>query len=71
MAEDDLLAKWIIVVAVTVVVASIFMPRLLGWLKLGRLPGDVTVRFRGRDYFLPFASTLLLSLLASFLLRFV
>jgi DUF2905 family protein len=61
--------KWLIVLAVTVIVASLFMPRLMAWLKLIRLPGDVTVRFRGRDYYLPFATTLLLSLLATLLLR--
>ncbi|MBS1172961.1 MAG: hypothetical protein H6R12_1791 [Proteobacteria bacterium] len=59
------------VIAVTVVVAAVFMPRLTARMKVGRLPGDVTVRFRGRDYFLPFATTLLLSLLATLLLRFL
>ena len=63
--------KWAIVIAVTVVVAAVFMPRLTARMKVGRLPGDVTVRFRGRDYFLPFATTLLLSLLATLLLRFL
>ena len=61
--------KWLIVIAVTVVVASVFTPRLPSWLRIGRLPGDITLRFRGRDYFLPFASTLLLSLLATLLMR--
>jgi len=63
--------KWAMVIAVTVVVAAVFMPRLTARMKVGRLPGDVTVRFRGRDYFLPFATTLLLSLLATLLLRFL
>lgn len=63
--------KWAMVIAVTVVVAAVFMPRLTAHMKVGRLPGDVTVRFRGRDYFLPFATTLLLSLLATLLLRFL
>ena len=34
----------------------------LARLGLGRLPGDVKVRVKGRDYFLPFTTTLLLSL---------
>jgi Protein of unknown function (DUF2905) len=63
--------KWAIVIAVTVVVAAVFMPRLTARMKVGRLPGDVTLRFRGREYFLPFATTLLLSLLATLLLRFL
>ncbi|HWS11970.1 MAG TPA: DUF2905 domain-containing protein [Rhodocyclaceae bacterium] len=65
------MAKWLVVLAVTVIVAAIFLPRLLAWMRMGRLPGDVTVRFRGRDYFLPFATMLLLSLLATLLLRFL
>jgi hypothetical protein len=34
-------------------------------LGLGRLPGDLHFRAFGREWFLPFASTVLLSLLAS------
>jgi hypothetical protein len=67
--DTGLLIKWFLVLAVTVIVASLYMPRLIAWLKIGHLPGDVTLRFRGRDYFLPFATTLLLSLLASLLFR--
>lgn len=63
--------KWILVLAVTVIVAAVFMPRLTAWLRVVRLPGDVTLRLRGRDYFLPFATTLLLSLLATLLLRWL
>ncbi len=63
------MARWLIVLAVTVVVAAAFVPHLLAWMRVGHLPGDLTVRFRGRDYFLPFATTLLLSLLATLLLR--
>jgi hypothetical protein len=70
-AQPALMAKWLIVLAVTVIVAAVFLPRLTARLRVGRLPGDVTVRFRGRDYFLPFATTLLLSALATLLLRFL
>jgi hypothetical protein len=65
------MVKWLVVLAVAVIVAAVFLPRLLAWMRVGRLPGDVTVRFRGRDYFLPFATTLLLSLLVTLLLRFL
>jgi hypothetical protein len=63
--------KWLLVLAVTVIVAAVFMPRLTAWLRVARLPGDITVRLRGREVFLPFATTLLLSLLATLLLRWL
>jgi hypothetical protein len=63
--------KWLLVLAVTVIVAAVFMPRLTAWLRVARLPGDITLRLRGRDYFLPFATTVLLSLLATLLLRWL
>lgn len=65
------MTKWLLVLAVTVVVAAVFMPRLTAWLRIRRLPGDVTLRLRGRDYHLPFTTTLLLSLLALLLLRWL
>lgn len=40
---------------------------LAGWLRrigLGRLPGDFSFRWRGREWHLPVASSLVLSLLA-------
>lgn len=40
---------------------------LADWLRrigLGRLPGDFSFRFRGREWHLPIASSLLLSLIA-------
>jgi hypothetical protein len=40
---------------------------LAGWLKrfgLGRLPGDFSFRWRGREWHVPLASSLLLSLIA-------
>jgi hypothetical protein len=61
--------KWLLALAVTVIVAGVFLPRLMRWLRLGRLPGDISVRLRGREIYLPFATTLLLSLLATLLLR--
>ena len=38
---------------------------LLGKLGLGKLPGDLRFRLFGRDWSIPLASTILLSLLAS------
>jgi hypothetical protein len=54
--------KWLLVLAVGVVVIALATP----WLSrrcLGRLPGDITVRWKGRAIYLPITTTLLLSLL--------
>ncbi|HNQ58445.1 MAG: DUF2905 domain-containing protein [Burkholderiales bacterium] len=61
--------KWLIALLVTVLIAGVFLPRLAARLRVGRLPGDVSFRFRGRLYHFPFATALLLSLLATLLLR--
>jgi hypothetical protein len=61
--------KWLLVVGVLVLVGGIWLPRLMGRLRIGRLPGDITVRLGGRDVALPFASTVLLSLLGALFLR--
>lgn len=61
--------KWLIALLVTVFIAGICLPRLAVLMRLGRLPGDLRFRWRGREYFFPFASGLLLSLLATLILR--
>lgn len=46
-------------------IALVILTALSPWLSrlgLGRLPGDIVVRFRGRDRYLPFTSTILMSL---------
>ena len=53
--------KWLVTLAVALVVLTAVSP-WLSRLGLGRLPGDVRVRVKGRDYFLPFTTTILLSL---------
>lgn len=60
--------KWVLVIVVAVVVLSFFAPQL-GRLGLGRLPGDITVKFRGRLVYLPITSTVLVSLLLTALGR--
>ena len=62
--------KWLLVLVVGIVVISLASP----WLArrgLGRLPGDVTIRWRGRPVYLPITSTLLISLLLTLITRFV
>jgi hypothetical protein len=63
------MTKWLLALAITVVVVGIFAPRLAERIGIGRVPGDVTIELRGRHYRFPFASTLLLSLLAVALMR--
>jgi hypothetical protein len=61
--------KWLVTLAVALVVLTALSP-WLARLGLGRLPGDVRVRVRGRDYFLPFTTTLLASLALTAIARF-
>jgi hypothetical protein len=64
------LLKWVLVLVVGVLVITLLTP----WLSrygLGRLPGDITVRWRGRPLYLPITTTLLLSALLTLLGRLV
>jgi hypothetical protein len=60
--------KWIVTLLVALVVLTALSP-LLARFGLGRLPGDVSVRVKGRDYALPFTTTILLSLALMLLAR--
>lgn len=55
--------KWLLVIALLVLVTGLIQPGLARRLHLGQLPGDLSFRFRGRAYHFPFATTLLISLL--------
>jgi len=62
--------KWVLVLVVGVIVITLLTP----WLSrygLGRLPGDITVRWRGRPVYLPITTTLLLSALLTLLGRLI
>lgn len=55
--------RWLIVVFL----ALLLINGLIPWLQrlgLGRLPGDFRFRLFGREWFIPLATTVLLSLLA-------
>ena len=56
--------RWMIVIFLALLLISWFTP-LLHKLGFGKLPGDLRFKAFGREWFLPFASTVLLSLLAS------
>ena len=62
--------RWLLVFLVTFVLFN----GLAAWLRrfgLGRLPGDFTLRWRGRGLHVPLASSLVLSLLALLIGSFV
>ena len=62
--------RWFLVIFIAVIVFSAALP----WLEklgIGRLPGDLRFRMFGRTIFLPFASTVLLSLAVFLIARFI
>lgn len=61
--------KWLVVLMAAVFVVGLLQPRLARLLQLGRLPGDLRLRLRGKEYLFPFASAILLSLVASLIAR--
>ena len=61
--------RWLLVIFLVLMLINALTPwvRKLG---VGKLPGDVRFKLFGRELFLPFTSTILLSLLAAALARF-
>lgn len=62
--------RWLLVIFLLLLLVN----GLSSWLErlgLGRLPGDLRFRLLGRQFFLPIASTVLLSVLAALIARFV
>jgi hypothetical protein len=55
--------RWLLVF----LLASVLFNSLHGWLRkigLGKLPGDFSFRWRGREWFVPFTSSVVMSVLA-------
>lgn len=59
--------KWLAVLAVAVIVLGLAGP-LLARAGLGRLPGDFMFQRRGRRFYFPLATSILLSALLTLLL---
>ncbi len=62
--------RWLL----TIFIALVLFSSLLPWLEklgVGRLPGDLRFSLFGLKIFLPFASTILVSLVAFLIARFV
>jgi hypothetical protein len=67
-SEGANVIRWLIVVFLALLLFSGLRP----WLEklgLGRLPGDFRFRLFGREWFVPFASSIVLSLLAMGLMQ--
>ena len=60
--------KWVVVIALAVIVLGLLAPQLSRF-GLWRLPGDLRFRRKGRDYYLPITSTILLSLVLTLIAR--
>ena len=62
--------RWLL----TIFLALVIFSSLLPWLEklgVGRLPGDLRFSIFGKTFFLPFASTVLLSLVIFLIARFI
>jgi hypothetical protein len=62
--------KWLLTLAVMLFVLGIAGPWLTR-LGLGRLPGDVSIERRGRRFYFPLATSIVLSLVLMLVLRVV
>lgn len=62
--------RWLIVIFLALLLISWFTP-LLQKLGLGKLPGDLRFKLFGREWFLPVASTVVLSVVAGVIAKFV
>ena len=62
--------RWLLVIFLALMVINALTPwvRKLG---VGKLPGDMRFKLFGREFFLPVTSTVLLSLVAAALARFI
>jgi hypothetical protein len=62
--------RWFLVVFLALMLISWLTP-LLQRLGFGKLPGDFRFKLFGREWFVPLASTLLLSMLAAGIARLI
>lgn len=64
------MVRWLIVIFLALVLVSGFSA-LLQRLGLGRLPGDFRFRLFGREWFIPLASSVVLSLVAGLIAKWL
>ncbi len=70
IAQADML-KWILTLTVAIFLLGILAPHVARFIRFGHLPGDVAFRFRGRTYYLPFTTTIILSAILMLIARFI
>jgi hypothetical protein len=62
--------RWLLVVFLVLMLVNMLTP----WfqkLGFGKLPGDLRFKLLGRDFFLPLTSTIVLSMVAAAIARFI
>ena len=60
--------RWLVIFFVLLILFG-GLRRWLGWLGLGKAPGDFSVKFCGREFFVPLGSSLVLSIVAMLLVH--
>ena len=63
--------KWMLTLVVAIFLLGIIGPHLARFIRFGKLPGDFALRFRGRSYTFPVATTIVFSLLLWLLSRVI
>ncbi len=62
--------RWLIVIFLSLLLINWVSP-LLGKLGFGKLPGDFRFRLFGREWFIPITTTVMLSVVAGLIAKFV
>ncbi len=62
--------RWLLVIFLALMLINWFSP-LLQKLGFGRLPGDFRFKLFGREFFIPLTTTILLSMLASLISKWL
>jgi len=70
-ARQENMLKWILTLVIAIFLLGIITPHLARFIRFGKLPGDLAVRWRGQQYFFPVASTLIFSLVLWLLTRII
>lgn len=60
--------RWLVVVFLVLMLINWFTPALRRW-GFGKLPGDFQFRLFGREFYLPIATTVLISMAAALIAR--
>jgi hypothetical protein len=64
------MSRWLLVIFLALLLINWFSP-LLQRLGLGKLPGDLRFTLFGHSFFIPLTTTIVLSLLASLVSKFI